>query len=197
MSTLFSISARLLHSRHNYIRTDQGTVLANVIKSKEATVHECFQQKLSCLGARRRTTKEEGSKEEDRQEGADVKKDKKKKTITLDQNCFFLSPPIFLFLFSTLFLILYFWFTTYFCYKCNMPGCILNVIMLTYCSPVLLLRSICLYNKPSTHLLTSLLLTYTWVCACMCKHTHTHVTNTQMWCGYLAIQLRWRVLLFL
>ena len=52
----------------------QENVLTNAMKHKETIVQKHFRQKLSSLGSRRQTTKEEGSKEEDRQEGAEVKK---------------------------------------------------------------------------------------------------------------------------
>ena len=46
-----------------------GNVLTNETEHKETIEHERFRQKLSSSGARRGTTNEEGSKEEDRQDG--------------------------------------------------------------------------------------------------------------------------------
>ena len=39
----------------------KGNVLTITMESKETIIHECFRQKLPSLGARRQTTKEEGS----------------------------------------------------------------------------------------------------------------------------------------
>ena len=76
---------------------------------------------------------------------------------------------------------------------CNMPQCILNLIMFTYCSPTILLWSNHrLYNKPSIHLpphppphththTQTHSCTNTLTLTCTRAHTHTHTHTLLRW----------------
>ena len=59
-------------SKETYHQPNNKKCTTNTTKKQETIIHRHFQQIMSSLGARRQTTKEEGHKEENRQEGADV-----------------------------------------------------------------------------------------------------------------------------
>ena len=73
-SNFLPFSLQSQANSHEQHRTDLGKRTHQCNETQWKIVHNHFRQKKSSLGVRRETTKEEGSKEEDRREAADVKK---------------------------------------------------------------------------------------------------------------------------